>query len=99
VPFACTIVEARLLADRSGSVVVDVFRTTYANYDAGATHPVSGDKITASAPPTIASATKSQDTTLTGWTTSLAAGDILAMNVNSATTIQEVSVYLRIKKS
>jgi hypothetical protein len=96
VPFACTIGQADMLADRAGSIVIDVWRCTYAQFDAGATHPVAGDKITASAPPTISSATKSTDTTLSGWTTTLAAGDILGFNVNSITSIRRVTVSLKV---
>ena len=89
---------ATLLADQSGSVVVDVFRSTYSDF-APPTHPVSGDKLTASAPPTISTATKSQDATLTGWTTSLAAGDVLGFNVNSATTITRVTCSLKVTRT
>ena len=98
VPYACTITQASLLADQSGSVVVDVFRSTYSAF-APPTHPVSGDKLTASAPPTISSATKSQDATLTGWTTSLAAGDVLGFNVNSATTVTRVTCSLKVTRT
>jgi len=91
VPYACTITAARLLADQSGSIVVNVWKDTYANFA-----PTAGDKITASAPPTISSASKSQDTTLTGWTTSISAGDILRFNVDSVTTIQRVTVSLTV---
>lgn len=98
IPFACTITAARLLADQSGSVVIEVAKTTYSSYAPG-THPVSGDKITASAPPTISSASKSQDTTLTGWTTSVSAGDILGFSVTSATTITRVTVSLTCVKT
>lgn len=98
VPFACTINSVTLLADQSGSIVVDVWKCTYSQYDAGSTHPVSGDKITASAPPTISSATKSQDSTLTGWTKTLAKGDILAFNVNSATTVTRATISLKVSK-
>ena len=98
VPYACTITQASLLADQSGSVVVDIFRSTYSAF-APPTHPVSGDKLTASAPPTISSATKSQDATLTGWTTSLAAGDVLAFNVNSATTVTRVTCSLKVTRT
>jgi hypothetical protein len=98
VPFACTLTRATLLADQSGSVVINIYKCTEAQFDAGATHPVSGDKITASAPPTISSATKSQDATLTGWTTSISAGDILAFNVDSATTIQRVTISLKVTR-
>lgn len=99
VPWNGTITEATLLADQSGSVVVDVWKCTYAQFDASATHPVAADKITASAPPTISTSTKSQDSTLTGWTTTVSLGDVLAFNVNSATTIQRVTLSLRVTKS
>lgn len=91
IPFACTITAATLLADVSGSIVVDIWKDTYANYP-----PVVGDTITAAAKPTISAATKSQNTTLTGWTTSITAGDILGFNVDSATTVTKVTVSLKI---
>lgn len=91
VPVGCTITEVTLLADQSGSIVVDIWKDTYANYP-----PVVGDSITASAKPTISSAVKSQDSTLTGWTTSISAGDTLRFNVDSATTIQRVTVILKV---
>lgn len=90
VPFAWTNITAgRMLADVSGSIVVDVWKDTYANYP-----PVDADSITASAPLTISSATKSSDTTLTGWTKTGSAGDILGFNVDSATTVTRVTVSL-----
>ncbi len=94
IPFASTITRATALADQSGSIVVDVWKDTYANYP-----PVDADSITASAPITISSATKSQDATLTGWTTSLAAGDILAFNVDSVTGVQRLTISLRVTKA
>lgn len=97
-PFGGTINQATLLADQTGSIVVDVWKCTYAQFDAGSTHPVSGDKITASAPPTITTDVKSQDSTLTGWTTAFSAGDILAFNVNSVTDIERVTLELKIAK-
>lgn len=94
VPFACTITQVTLLADQSGSIVVDIWKDTYANYP-----PVDADSITASAPPTISAATKSQDATLTGWTTTIAAGDILGFNVDSAATVTLVTLSLKVKKT
>ncbi len=93
VDFAGTIVSATLLADQSGSIVVDVWKDSYANYP-----PVVGDKITASAPPTITTATKSTDSTLTGWTKDFVAGDVFAFNVNSVTTVQRVTVALKVRR-
>lgn len=98
IPVGYTINRATLLADQSGSIVVDIFKCTYANFDP-TTHPASGDKITASAPPTITTAKKSQDATLTGWTTAITAGDILGFNVNSVTTIQRVTVSLKVTRT
>lgn len=94
VPFACTITAARLLANQAGSIVIDVWKDTYANYP-----PVDADSITASAPLTISSAAKAENTSLTGWTTSVSAGDILGFHVDSASTITSVSVVLEVRVS
>uniref|UniRef100_A0A6M3M283 Putative structural protein n=1 Tax=viral metagenome TaxID=1070528 RepID=A0A6M3M283_9ZZZZ len=94
IPFACTIQRVTMEADQSGSIVVDIWKDTYANFP-----PTNAESITASAPPTITSAQKSQDATLTGWTTAIAAGDILAFNVDSITTITRVTISLKVAKS
>ena len=93
VPFDCRITKVTLLADQAGSIVVDIGADDYASYP-----PTVADTITASAKPTIAAATKSQDDTLTGWTTSLTAGDILRFNVDSASTVTRVTVLLTVRK-
>ena len=80
-----------LLADQSGSIVVDVWKDTYANYP-----PVDADSITSSAVPTISSATKSQDSSLSGWTTAISAGDILGFNVDSISTCERVTISLKV---
>ena len=85
------IVKARLLADQSGSVVFDIWLDAYANYP-----PTVADTITASAKPTISAGVKDEDTTLTGWTTAVTAGDILGFNVDSAATIERVTLELEI---
>jgi hypothetical protein len=76
-----------------------VRKCTYADY--GASHPVTGDKISASAPITLASAGdyKNADTTLTGWTTAITSGDILQFYVNSATDITSVVVELQLTRA
>jgi hypothetical protein len=94
IPFACTISTWTLLADQSGSLVVNIWKDTYANYP-----PTVADKITASAPPTISSSTKGQSSTLTGWTTTISAGDTLRFNVDSVTTIQRVTLALTVTKT
>ena len=49
--------------------------------------------------PTISSATNSQDTTLTGWTTSISAGDTLRFNINSASTVTRLNLVLTVTVS
>ena len=93
-PYAGTIVAATLLLDQSGSIVIDVWKDTYANYP-----PTDADSITAAAPPTVSTATKSQDTTLTGWTTSISAGDIFGFNVDSITTATRATLILKINRT
>lgn len=91
IPFACTITGWTMLADQSGSIVVDIWKDTYANYP-----PVVGDSITASDKPTISAATKGQDLAPTGWTTAVAAGDTLRFNVDSASTVTRVTLSIRV---
>lgn len=93
VDFDATIVGVTMVADQSGSIVVDLWKDTYANFP-----PVVGDTITAAAKPTISAATKSQDTTLTGWTTTVTAGDIIRFNVDSVTSIQRVTCALKLRR-
>lgn len=93
-PFAGTIISAALAADVSGSIVVDIWKDTYANFP-----PTNADSITASAPPTISSAQKDLDTTLSGWTTAFVAGDFLAFNVDSCTTITRVTLTLTVRRT
>lgn len=93
VPFACTITGVFLLADQSGSMVIDLWKDTYANYP-----PTDADSITSSAPVTISTATKATDTTLTGWTTAVSAGDIIRVNVDSCTSITRFTLAIRVKR-
>jgi len=90
IPFACTINQADLYADQTGSVVVDIWKDTFANFP-----PTVADTITAAAKPTLSSAQKYQDTTLTGWTTSIAAGDILSYNIDSVSTITRLTITMK----
>ncbi len=89
VPQGCTVVAARIVADQSGSAVVDVWADSFANYP-----PTDADSITASAPVTLSAAQTAEDTTLTGWTTSLTGGDWLVFNVDSASTVERLIVTL-----
>ena len=86
VPYACTIVAATLVADQSGTIAIEIWK------NAAPTPPSSsGNKINASAPPALSSAQYSTNTTLSGWTKSVSAGDIIGFNVLSSPTIASVT--------
>ena len=94
IPFDCTITRVTLLADQSGSIVVDLWVDTYANFP-----PDDNDSIAdAGTPPTISTADKGQDSTLTSWTVALSAGETLRYNVDSVTRIERCTVSLLVTK-
>lgn len=93
VPFAATITAASLDADQSGDLEVEWER-------AASGTPTTFASLTASAPPTLSSAQSVTDTTLTGWTTSLAAGDRLRLTVTGTpATITRATASLTLARS
>ena len=90
VPSAFVPLEWIIVADQSGSIVVDLWADTYANWP-----PTNADTITGADEPTISAATKGTNTAISAWTTPIAAGQIVIANVDSVTTIQEVSLIVR----
>lgn len=94
VPYACTITGWTLVADQSGSIVIDVWKDTYANAP-----PTVADTIAGSEKPTLASVQKNQDLTLSTWTTTVTAGDIIGFNVDSASTVTRVTLTLKVTKN
>lgn len=90
-PWAGTIVKWTLLGDASGSIVIDLWKDTYANAP-----PTVADTITASAKPTLSAAAKNESSTLTGWTTSFAAGDVVRGNVDSTSGLTRATLILEV---
>ncbi|MFW6118864.1 MAG: hypothetical protein ACOC7S_00860 [Planctomycetota bacterium] len=87
------IVEVVLLAGQSGDIKVDLWKDTYGNFP-----PTDADSICGGNEPEISSGNKDRDTTLSGWTTSLSDGDVIAVNVDSVDTIERCTVALKIEK-
>ena len=92
----CTIDSVEMVADVSGVAVVDIWANSYANYP-----PTSADSIVGSNAPTLTAATgpgaiKSQDDTLTGWTTSLNRGDYIIFNVDEAATLTKLTLTINV---
>ena len=88
VPYNALITRWDIKADQSGSIVVDVWKDTYANYA-----PTVADSIVTSEKPTLSAAIKNQDTSLnggSGW--AVTKGDDIRLNVDSITTCQWVKI-------
>jgi len=87
---AMTITSWTLVAEQSGSVVIDVWKSTYSSYP-----PVVGGSIAGTEKPTLSSADKNQDVNLTTWSTSIADGDCLIFNIDSVTTIEKCVLTIK----
>jgi hypothetical protein len=86
-----TIESWMLVSEDPGSIAIDIFKTTYANFPNGFT------SIVGSEFPLIVNGRKSRDESLSTWNTKITAGDILDFRVVSCTGISKCSVFLRIK--
>lgn len=89
IPVTGKIIASRLFADVTGSIVLTISKGSYTDFP-------TVTSIVAAAKPTLAAAQKSEDTTLTGWTVDVTAGDILAWAVDSATDVTRVLAALTI---
>ena len=73
IPFACTITGWSLVADQAGSVAFDV--------EKAADGTIPSASIVASAAPALSSDQIERSTTLTGWTTSVTANDVIEFEI------------------
>jgi hypothetical protein len=90
IPEDCIIVGVEVLtAGGTGSCVLDVWKTPFGSYP-----PTVANSITAAAKPTITGGLTYRDTTLTGWTTTLSAGDTLLVNLTSCSIFTYVMLVL-----
>lgn len=88
-PFDFNITRVSILADQVGDLIIDIWKDTYANAP-----PDNSDSITASAQPTLSNEQKSEDDTLTGWSTQISTGDWLIFNVDSVTDVTEATISI-----
>lgn len=90
IPYPATITGWTLLADVTGSISVDVWKAPFASYP-----PTVANTICGGTPPTLSAALSGQLLTLIGWSTAVAAGDVLGFNVSSTSgTITRVTVMI-----
>jgi len=94
VPYACVIDCWGIIADQSGSVVIDVWKGS-----SSLSIPTSAaQSIAGSEKPTLSSQQINTDLNLTTWTKNLVFGDVLVFNVDSATTVERVTLQIKVIK-
>ncbi len=97
VPYNLTVTEWTLLGDQSGSIGIEFWKDTYANFPPTVADLVSG--TTGTNNPRIVTTTKGQSATLTNWTTTWVQGDIIRVNVASITTLTRCGIGLKVLKT
>lgn len=92
--FAATVTGWTILADVLGSIVVDVWKDNYGNFQ-----PTIADTIAGTEKPTLVSSQKNQDLSLTSFSVTVLKGDIWALNVDSISEIKKVTIAFRFDKN
>ena len=90
--FNGTIDQWHIVADQSGSAVVDVWK-------AAGSIPVNANSIAGTEKLTLAAAQLASDVALSTWTTAVTAGDVLGFELESVTTCTRVTAEVRISES
>lgn len=94
VPFGCTITGWRLMCSPAATVTVDVWKIA-----SGTALPTNANTITASAKPATSADDVARSTTLTGWTTSITALDILGFEIEANDAAKYVNLQLEITRT
>lgn len=84
IPWDCTVTGWSILSDISGSAVVDVKR--------------SGVSLAGTEKPTLSASTNNSDLSLSTWTTSLLAGDVVEFVVDSAASLTRITSTILVTK-
>ena len=87
-PYSATINSWNLIADTVGSCEIDIWKNT--------SIPNGANSITASSRPSLSSQQINSDEILSGWTTNISEGDILAFNIVSSSIITQVTLTIKI---
>lgn len=97
IPFNGTITGWTLRGSPSGSLELDIWKNTFAIGDP----PVVGDSICASAYPALSSAEANDSVAspMTGWTTTVTAGDAFRFNIRSITTVTFFTLIVSVNRT
>ncbi len=89
IPYACTISKWYLVADQSGSLVIDVWKKA-------AAYPTVAETIAGTEKPTLSGVQLNNDENLTTWTIAVAAKDVIVFKVDSAATCTRATLSILI---
>lgn len=78
-----------IMADQTGSIQIDVWVDTWANYP-----PTNVDTITGGFEPNISANDNNSATVLAGWSPTLLNGDVITFHVDSCSTIERCTLML-----
>jgi hypothetical protein len=92
VPYNGTITDWEMFADQSGTCNIDIRKSTFATFP-------TLTSITGSTPISMSAAQKASSSILTGWTSSISAGDVYGFTLNSATSITRLNLIINTIKS
>lgn len=90
--YAGTITGATMIGDQSGNATVKVKKVGYSSF----TGPASASDIS-NGGLIMTGAVKAEDTTLTGWTTAISAGDVVCFELSSPATLTTLNASVRIE--
>lgn len=85
----CTITGWKLVANETGNLVIDVWRSNYSSFP-----PTNIQTIAGIEKPTLSGAIKNQDISLSSWSGSLSTDEWLRFNVDSASGIKQATLVL-----
>lgn len=89
IPYNFTITGWVILGDVTGSIEFDIWVDTLANFP-----PTVADSIVGDVPPTVTTARFNSGSDLTNWDTSLAAGSVLMVNIESVSAFTKAKIIL-----
>ena len=98
IPYGCVIYNWFLTSDVMGSVQIDIWKMSQDAIRAGG-FPSAANTITGSAKPNISANKFGYSAALTGWTTLINQNDVLAFNVDTASSLVRVTLVLQCVKT
>jgi hypothetical protein len=96
VPFACKVIGWSVVADQSGSIVVDIKSASISSWPATS---ITTASICAADKPTLSTKKAARNKRASTWTVAVAEGDVWEYVVDSATTVTRVTVSVHVART